>query len=372
MVSGSRLRVQGFGFRLSGLGVRESGFGFRVWGVGCGVVGPGFRDPGFGCRFAGFGCWVWHPGLALLALHSKGAPSSRGRCRLAIRARCSGFSFRIPPLSQVQATGHRLVPGFGFRGSGSKWVNALIIAAPTHIPSGDGQVIPRYWAMWVGVPPTDPPARRAGSRLWRCMVQGSGLEVQGAGSTVEGSGFMVSGSRLRVQGFGFRLSGLGVRESGFGFRVWGVGCGVVGPGFRDPGFGCRFAGFGCWVWHPGLALLALHSKGAPSSRGRCRLAIRARCSGFSFRIPPLSQVQATGHRLVPGFGFRGSGSKRVKARRPAPGTRGGLENWGCRVESSLGFEPGAYSCSPPHCPANCPGPHHLRMVKGVGRRTSSP
>jgi len=98
-----------------------------VWGVGCGVVGPGFRDPGFGCRFAGFGCWVWHPGLALLALHSKGAPSSRGRCRLAIRARCSGFSFRIPPLSQVQATGHRLVPGFGFRGSGSKWVNALII-----------------------------------------------------------------------------------------------------------------------------------------------------------------------------------------------------------------------------------------------------
>jgi len=88
-----RLRVQGFGFRVSclgfrgrglgfgtgrsiGLGFRVSGFGFRVWGfvVGVRVSAPGeasrgFRVLGFGFRVSSFEFMIQGSGFRHLAEH---------------------------------------------------------------------------------------------------------------------------------------------------------------------------------------------------------------------------------------------------------------------------------------------------------------
>ena len=57
MIFDTRLRVSGFGFRVSAQGFRfrVSVFGFRVSGVGLGFRASGFGCSGFGLRVSGFG-----------------------------------------------------------------------------------------------------------------------------------------------------------------------------------------------------------------------------------------------------------------------------------------------------------------------------
>jgi hypothetical protein len=141
----------GFGSRCSGVWFRVSGVGCGVWGCGSRVPGPGFRVSVCGFRVLGLAPWSCASCASQQGRPQLPRPLPPGDSRPVLRVQ-----FSNPPL--VPGAGHRAQACSGVRVSGV-WVQVGECidhrAAPTHIPSGDGQVIPRYWAMWVGVPPTD-------------------------------------------------------------------------------------------------------------------------------------------------------------------------------------------------------------------------